>query len=67
MGLFGDKDAIVIAALGASGAFDKDNTPDPYKAAGIAMGACLGSGKKWTFEDTCMLGAILGEKGAFDK
>lgn len=67
MGLFGDKDAIVGAALGASGVFDENTKPDPYQAIGMAFGASIASGKNWTFEDTMKMGAILGSRGAFDK
>ena len=51
MGLFGDKDAIVGAALGAGGAFDRDKKIDKGAVFGAAMGASIGSGKKWTLED----------------
>lgn len=59
MGLFGDKDAIVGAALGAGGAFDKNKKTDPAAVFGIAMGASIVSGKKWTFEDSLKLGATI--------
>lgn len=59
MGLFGDKDAIVGAALGAGGAFDKDKKTDPAAVFGTALGASIGLGKKWTFEDSIKLGATI--------
>ena len=43
MGLFGDKDAIVGAALGAGGAFDRDKKIDKGAVFGAAMGASIGS------------------------
>lgn len=64
MGLFGDKDAIVGAALGVGGAFDKDRKTDPGAVFGAAIGASIGSGKKWTFEDSLKLGAAI---SAMDK
>ena len=57
MGLFGDKDAIIGAALGAGGAFDKDKKTDKVAVFGAAIGASIGSGKKWTMEDSLKLGA----------
>lgn len=59
MGLFGDKDAIVGAALGAGGAFDEDRETDKAAVFGTALGASLGSGKKWTMEDSLKLGAAI--------
>ncbi|MDD4370697.1 MAG: hypothetical protein PHD56_06470 [Anaerostipes sp.] len=59
MGLFGDKDAIVGAALGVGGAFDKNRETDSATVFGAALGASLGSGKKWTFEDSLKLGAAI--------
>lgn len=59
MGLFGDKDAIVGAALGVGGAFDKNRETDSATVFGVAVGASLGSGKKWTFEDSLKLGAAI--------
>lgn len=59
MGLFGDKDSIVGVALGASGAFDDDKKTDTAAAFGSAIGASIGSGKKWTFEDSVKLGAAV--------
>ena len=52
MGLFGDKDTIANAALGASGAFDQDKNTDVGKAFGMAMGMSIASGKTWTLEDS---------------
>lgn len=45
MGLFGNKDGIVGAALGVGGAFDKDKKTDPGAVFGTAMGLSIGSGK----------------------
>lgn len=63
MGLFGDKDAIVGAALGAGGAFDKDKKIDKGAVFGAALGASIGSGKKWTLEDSLKLGGSCCEYG----
>lgn len=59
MGLFGDKDAIVGAALGAGGAFDKNKKIDKGAVYGAALGASIGSGKEWTMEDSLKLGAVI--------
>lgn len=59
MGLFGDKDAIVGAALGVGGAFNRDKKIDKGAVFGAAMGASIGSGKKWTLEDSLKLGAVV--------
>lgn len=59
MGLFGDKNAILGAALGAGGAFDKNKRTDSAAVFGAALGASIGSGKKWTFEDSIKLGANI--------
>ena len=59
MGLFGDKDAIVGAALGAGGAFNKGKKIDKGAVFGAAMGASIASGKKWTLEDSLKLGAVV--------
>jgi len=59
MGFFGNKDGIVGAALGASGAFDKNRKTDKAAAFGAAFGASIGSGKDWTFEDSLKLGATI--------
>ena len=60
MGLFGDKDAIVGAALGAGNAFNKNKKTNRAAIYGSAMGACIGSGKKWTVEDSIKLeGTII--------
>ena len=48
MGLFGEKDAIVGAALGAGNAFNKNKKTNRAAIYGSAMGACIGAGKKWT-------------------
>lgn len=59
MGLFGDKDAIIGAALGVGGAFDDDRETDKAAVFGVAIGASLGSGKQWTFEDSLKLNAAI--------
>lgn len=59
MGLFGDKDAIVGAALGVGGAFDKNKKTDTAAVFGAALGASIGSGKKWTMEDSLKLSATI--------
>ena len=51
-----------IALAGAVEASkDKNGKPDPYKAAGMAMG--MGN---FSLEDQMRLGAMLGAQGAFD-
>ena len=51
-----------IALAGAVEASkDENGKPDPYKAAGMAMG--MGN---FSFEDQMRLGAMLGAQGAFD-
>lgn len=52
MGFWGNKNGIIGAALGASGAFDKNKKTGKAAAFGAAIGASIGSGKKWTFEDS---------------
>ena len=59
MGILGDKDWLVGAALGASGAFDKKKKTDKAAAFGAALGAAIGSGKDWTLEDSVKLGATI--------
>ena len=59
MGFFGNKNGIVGAALGASGAFDRNKKTDKAAAFGAAIGASIGSGKQWTFEDSLKLGATI--------
>ncbi len=59
MGIFGNKDAIVGAALGVGGAFDRNKKTDSVAVFGAALGASIGSGKKWTFEDSIKLGATI--------
>lgn len=59
MNIFDDKDAIIGAALGVSGAFDDDKKTDTATAFGAAIGASVGSGKKWTLEDSIKLGATI--------
>ena len=41
---------------------DENGKPDPYKAAGMAMGMGMGN---FSFEDQMRLGAMLGAQGAF--
>ena len=55
MGFFGKKDGIAGVALGVSGAFDKNKKTDKAAAFGAAIGASIGSGKNWTFEDSLKL------------
>lgn len=50
---------IVGAALGASEAFGGDRDIDKAAVFGAAIGASLGSGKKWTFEDSLKLNAAI--------
>ena len=64
MGLFGDKDTIANAALGASGAFDQDKNTDVGKAFGMAMGMSIASGKTWTLEDSIKLNAAIKQNEA---
>ena len=53
-------DSIIFGvALGVSGAFDKDKKTDKAAAYGAAMGASLGSGRKWTMADSIRLGATM--------
>lgn len=59
MGLFGSKNSIIGAALGVSGAFDKDKKTDSAAAFGAALGASIGSGQKWTMADSLRLGAAI--------
>lgn len=59
MGFFGDKDGIGGVALGVGGAFDKNSETDKNAVFGTAIGASIGSGKKWTFEDSLKLGAAI--------
>lgn len=42
MGIFGDKDSIVGAALGVGGAFDKNRKTDSATVFGAALGASIG-------------------------
>ncbi len=59
MGFFGKKDGIVGAVLGVSGAFDKNKKTDKAAAFGAAIGASIGSGRQWTFEDSLKLGVTI--------
>lgn len=59
MGFFDNKNGIMGAALGASGAFDKNKKTDKVAAFGVAIGASIGSGKQWTFEDSLKLGSTI--------
>ena len=67
MGIFGNKDSIVGAALGDGGAFDKDRKTDSAAVFGAALGASIGSGKKWTMEDSIKLGAAINASNAWKK
>ncbi len=67
MGIFGNKDSIVGAALGFGGAFDKDRKTDSAAVFGAALGASIGSGKKWTMEDSIKLGAAINASNAWKK
>lgn len=60
MGLFDNKNSIMGTALGVSGAFDKSRKTDTAAAFGVALGASLGSGQKWTMADSLKLGAAIG-------
>lgn len=62
MGLLDDleRDARLYAAVKASE--DSNGKPDPYKAAGIAMG--MGHG--YSAQDAAILGSMLQKRGAFD-
>lgn len=59
MGLFDSESSIIGAALGVSGAFDKSRKTDKAAAFGAALGASIGSGQKWTMEDSIRLGAAI--------
>lgn len=59
MRLFDKKSSIMGTALGVSGAFDKSRKTDTAAAFGAALGASLGSGQKWTMEDSIRLGAAI--------
>ena len=63
MGIFGDKDSIVGAALGVGGAFDKNRKTD----SATVFGASIGSGKKWTMEDSIKLGTAINASNAWKK
>ena len=67
MGIFGNKDSIVGAALGVGGAFDKDRKTDSAAVFGAALGASIGSGKKWTMEESIKLGAAINASNAWKK
>lgn len=67
MGIFGDKDSIVGAALGVVGAFDKNRKTDSATVFGATLGASIGSGKKWTMEDSIKLGAAINASNAWKK
>lgn len=67
MGIFGNKDSIVGASLGVGGAFDKDRKTDSAAVFGAALGASIGSGKKWTMEDSIKLGAAINASNAWKK
>ena len=59
MGLFNSKNSITGTALGVSGAFDQNKKTDKAVAYGVAVGASLGSGKKWTMADSVGLGLVI--------
>lgn len=59
MGTFGDKDAIVMAALRTGGAFDDSKEINKDAVYGTVLGSCIGSGKKWTLEDSIKLEATI--------
>lgn len=59
MGLFDSKTSIIGTALGVSGAFDKSRKTDTAAAFGAALGASIGSGQKWTIEDSLRLGTAI--------
>ena len=67
MGFFGDKDAIMGAALGVGGAFHEDKKTDSAIVFGAAFGASIGSGKGWTFEDSMKLHAAIQTSNAWKK
>lgn len=53
-------DSIIFGtALDVSGAFDKNRKTDKAAAFGVALGASIGSGKKWTMADSIRLGASI--------
>lgn len=53
-------DSVIFGtALGVSGAFDKNRKTDKAAAFGAALGASIGSGRKWTMADTIRLGASI--------
>lgn len=53
-------DSIIFGtALGVSGAFDKNRKTDKAAAFGVALGASIGSGRKWAMADSIRLGASI--------
>ena len=60
-GFFEDLAKNIALAGAVEASKDKNGKPDPYKAAGMAMG--MGN---FSFEDQMRLGAMLGAQGAFD-
>lgn len=53
-------DSVIFGtALGVSGAFDKNRKTDKAAAFGAALGASIGSGRKWTMADSIRLGASI--------
>ena len=67
MGIFVEKDSIVRAAIGHRGAFDKNRKTDSATVFGATLGASIGSGKKWTMEDSIKLGAAINASNAWKK
>ena len=59
MGFFDSKHSTMGAALGVSGAFDKNRKTDKAAAFGAALGASIGSGKEWTMADSLRLAATI--------
>ena len=54
-----NKDGIIGTVIGVGGVLDKNKKTDKEAAFGTAIGASIGSGKKWTFEDSLKLGATI--------
>jgi hypothetical protein len=54
-----NKDGIIGTVIGVGGVLDKNKKTDKAAAFGTAIGASIGSGKKWTFEDSLKLGATI--------
>ena len=67
MGIFGDKDSIVGAALGVGGAFDKNRKTDSATVFGAVLGENIWLCQKWTIEDSIKLGAAINASNAWKK